>query len=185
MEAAIPLLAEQGYRGASLASIASAANLTQQGLLHHFGSKQELLMAVLEARDDADRRRVASLRAEGLGTFDALESLVEHNAQTPEQVRFFTTLVAEGAAPDHPAHEYFVNRYERVRGGILSGLLDEQLAGEIRQDANLESLVSVIVAVMDGLQIQWLLTPEIDMVALFESFVRVARAVVAAPGAGR
>jgi AcrR family transcriptional regulator len=62
IDAAIPLFAQQGFRGASLASIAAAAGLTQPGLLHHFRSKEELLLGVLDRRDHDDGKRLSSLR---------------------------------------------------------------------------------------------------------------------------
>ena len=84
LEAALPLFARQGYRGASLASIASAAGLTQPGLLHHFPSKEELLLGLLDWRDRDDGRRLSGLRdGDGLGYLERLEDLVAHNATAP------------------------------------------------------------------------------------------------------
>ncbi len=186
LEAALPLFARQGYRGASLASIASAAGLTQPGLLHHFPSKEELLLGLLDWRDRDDGRRLSGLRdGDGLGYLERLEDLVAHNATAPELVALFTTLVGEGTSPEHPAHDYFVERYRRIRARALRTLREGQLAGEIREDVDLETIVPLLFAVMDGLQIQWLLDPDIDMVASFDAFANLVRdqlAVQAAAG---
>lgn len=48
---AVHLFGQYGFRGATLAEIARAAGLTEPGLLHHFPSKEHLLMDVLEERD--------------------------------------------------------------------------------------------------------------------------------------
>jgi AcrR family transcriptional regulator len=176
LEAAQPLFAEQGYRGASLASISSAAGLTQPGLLHHFRSKEELLLALLDRRDHDDGKRLSSLpTGPGLDYLDRLEALVEHNQTAPEVVRLFTTLVGEGTSNEHPAHEYFVERYQRIRARALRTLREGQASGEIREDVDLEVIVPTLFAVMDGLQIQWLLDPEIDMVASFDWFAAIVR----------
>jgi AcrR family transcriptional regulator len=176
LEAALPLFARQGYRGASLASIASAAGLTQPGLLHHFPSKEELLLGLLDWRDRDDGKRLSGLRdGDGLGYLERLEDLVAHNATAPELVALFTTLVGEGTSPEHPAHEYFVERYRRIRGRALRTLREGQHAGEIREDVDLETIVPLLFAVMDGLQIQWLLDPDIDMVASFDAFANLVR----------
>lgn len=181
IEAAIPLFAQQGFRGASLASIASAAGLTQAGLLHHFRSKEELLLGVLDQRDHADGKRLSSMApGPGLDYVDRLEELVEHNATSPGLVRLFMTLVGEGTSDEHPAHEYFVDRYQRLRARALRTLREGQASGEIRADADLETLVPIVFAVMDGLQIQWLLDPSIDMVASFETFAQLVRDHLAA-----
>ena len=186
LEAALPLFARQGYRGASLASIASAAGLTQPGLLHHFPSKEELLLGLLDWRDRDDGKRLSGLRdGDGLGYLERLEDLVAHNSTAPELVALFTTLVGEGTSPEHPAHDYFVERYRRIRARALRTPREGQLAGEIREDVDLETIVPLLFAVMDGLQIQWLLDPDIDMVASFDAFANLVRdqlAVQAASG---
>jgi AcrR family transcriptional regulator len=176
LEAALPLFARQGYRGASLASIASAAGLTQPGLLHHFPSKEELLLGLLDWRDRDDGKRLSGLRdGDGLAYLERLEDLVAHNMTAPELVALFTTLVGEGTSPEHPAHAYFVERYRRIRARAIRSLREGQLAGEVRNDADLEVIVPLLFAVMDGLQIQWLLDPEIDMVASFDVFAKLVR----------
>ena len=48
------LLARNGWRGTTLAHIASEAGVSPAGLLHHFESKDQLLHAVLDARDIDD-----------------------------------------------------------------------------------------------------------------------------------
>jgi AcrR family transcriptional regulator len=177
LQAAIPLLADNGYRGASLASIAAAADLTQQGVLHYFRSKEELLLALIQERDRQDGKRLSALvTEEGLALLDVLEELVRHNQESREDVRLFSTLVAEGASVEHPAHDYFVERYQRIRGRVLRSLREGQEVGEIDPDVDLNALVPAIVGAMDGLQIQWLLDPEIDMSAGFEALMRLLRA---------
>ncbi|MGZ4463486.1 MAG: TetR family transcriptional regulator [Gaiellaceae bacterium] len=173
LEAAVPLVAEHGYRGVSLASIAAAASLTQPGLLHHFHSKQELLLALLAERDRSDSQRVNASEQEGLKLLSALQALVKHNRGKRDLVQLFSVLVGESVSPSHPAHAYFVERYAGVREQLLESLRKGQEKGEIRPDANLEAVVRLLVAVMDGLQIQWLLDPHVDMVADFKQLTRM------------
>ncbi len=183
MQAAIPLLARQGYRGASLAAIAAAVDMSQPGVLHHFPSKEALLLAVLEERDRDDAQRVSdALTGPGLDPLAALAPLVAHNQSTRELVQLFTVLVGEAVAEEHPAHQHFVERYQAIRGRLLHRLRQAQAAGEVREDVDLEGLVPVILAVMDGLQIQWLLDPRIDMLASFTAFAGVLKAHLATAG---
>src|SRR5690349_18350781 len=94
MNAAVPLFARHGYRGAPLAAVADAVELTQPGLLHHFPSKEHLLMAVLEERDREGIRRLREGWYEsGHSAMHNLESLVEYNATTRDLVQMFTVLV--------------------------------------------------------------------------------------------
>src|SRR5689334_13293500 len=54
LAAAIRHVARNGGRGTSLAQIATEAGVTQQGLLYYFPSKDELLNAALDVRDQRD-----------------------------------------------------------------------------------------------------------------------------------
>ena len=126
---------------------------------------------MLEEKYHEDGRRLTvSLEHEGLGVLKALQTLVEHNEETPDRVRLFAALVAESLSSRHPAHEYFVQRYRKVRDHMLRSLRVGQISGQIRDDVDLERLVPVIVAVMDGLQLQWLLDANVDMVSSFATF---------------
>src|SRR3954469_6272199 len=54
LQVAERLLARHGWRNTSLAQIAKEAGVSAAGLLHHFESKEQLLNAVLDARDADD-----------------------------------------------------------------------------------------------------------------------------------
>jgi AcrR family transcriptional regulator len=47
LRAAATLIAERGYHGASMRDLARAVGLQMASLYHHFGSKQELLVAIM------------------------------------------------------------------------------------------------------------------------------------------
>jgi AcrR family transcriptional regulator len=163
LRVALDVFGRSGYRGSSVREIAAQVGLSETGVLHHFGGKVALLEAVLGARDQADAREHGFLRAFGR---DSMRSLVDHNQRRGGVVRLFTTLAAEASDPDHPAHGWFRQRYAKVRS---------QMAGEL--DAHdgpvlpSEVAAQLIVAVMDGLQVQWLLDPDVEMVPAFDAFL--------------
>lgn len=178
IRAATDYFARQGFRGAKMAEIAKAAGLTEPGLLHHFPSKTHLLMGVLEERDRIDSQRLrATLQKEGSRFLQAGIELVEHNETVPGLVKLFTILAAESVSPEHPAHEFFIQRYQRERDHMTEAIAQAQTAGEIRADIPAETLTVLIFAVMDGLQVQWLLEPEnISMSNMFRVLVEILRA---------
>ena len=163
--------AENGYRGASLARIAERAELSQPGLLHHFHTKEELLAATLDLRDEMDVARFSNKDGSlltGLASLEALSDLVDHNQRVPGLVQLFTVLSAESVTADHPAHAWARNRYRRVRGFIADGIRTGIEEGEIRADADADYIAIQLVALMDGLQQQWLVDPEaVDMATVF------------------
>lgn len=177
IQSAIEAFAQKGFRGAKMADIAKAANLTEPGLLHHFSSKTRLLMEVLKERDRIDSERMrATLQKNGNHFLGAGIELVEHNQTVPGLVQLFNLLVAESISPDHPAHEFFIERYQRERKHWVQAIVQAQRAGEVRSDISPETVGVLIFAMMDGLQVQWLLEPEtIDMARMFREFVQLLR----------
>ncbi|WP_030442296.1 TetR/AcrR family transcriptional regulator [Actinoplanes subtropicus] len=162
------LIAERGFWGLSMQDVADGCGLTVPGLLHHVGSKDGLLLAVLDHRDEQDTRALLAEIA-GAATVSPREicsALVRRNAGQPEIVRLFAVLEAESLTPDHPAHDYFEARQRRTLEA-LTAVLKERTPEP-------EALAVRIVAVMDGLQIQWLRNPgEIDLIAQWEASAAV------------
>jgi len=180
IQAATEFFARQGFRGAKMAEIAKAAGLTGPGLLHHFPSKTYLLMEVLRERDRIDSERMrATLQKNGNHFLEAEFELVEHNETVPGLVQLFTLLVAESISPDYPAHDFFIQRYQREREHVTQAIARAQQDGEVRSDIPAETLGVLIFALMDGLQIQWLLEPEkISMSGMFQVLMDMLKAQV-------
>ncbi len=164
---------QYGFHGAKLADIARAAGVTEPGLLHHFPSKEHLLMEVLAERDRLDRERFGpNLPGEGSDSLSFLEDLVEHNETVPGLVQLFTVLVAESIDDQHPGHAFFKQRYQALRVQMGEVLKKAQEHGEIRNDIPAGDLVIMLFAMMDGLQIEWLYEPEtVHMARLYKQFL--------------
>lgn len=168
VQAAFELFSERGYRGASLADVADRVGLTNAGLLHYFSSKAELLTVVLAERD-----RMAAQLLENAGTgqvslpaqLDQLRALVAYNAQQAGLVQAFTVLAAESVTEGHPAQAFFRTRYSRMRESLAESFQQDPERRLSARDALLAA--NLVIAVMDGLQVQWLLDPEVDMEASF------------------
>lgn len=159
---ALEVFAESGFRGASIREIASRVGMTDTGVLHHFGGKGKLLLEVVKQKESEDSGALHD---------PYLRDLVARNGRRPGTVRLFTTLSAEATDPDHPAHEHFVERYERVRGFSTSRLAEESAEGRIPAGVDPAIAARLMMAVMDGLQIQWLLDPTLDMDQAYNDFI--------------
>src|SRR5690348_7033371 len=109
MEVTTRLIAERGFWGLSMQDVADGCGLTVPGLLHHVGSKDGLLVAVLDHRDAEDARSLAAelgldeqqlaagdrRRWHGVDLRRMCAALVRRNAAQPEIVRLFAVLEAE------------------------------------------------------------------------------------------
>lgn len=181
LQAGVQVFSESGYRSGSIRDIAERVGISQAGLLHHFASKSELLEAVLTHRDDIARDSMSQDRGwpHGADMLRALVQLVRNNQRTPGLVALFCVLSAEATSPDHPAHAYFQNRSEFVLRTIRIGLEEAQAVGELAADVDPSSAARQLTALMDGLQVQWLLDPTgLDM---GDEVQRFAQSLVSVP----
>ncbi|KQT02069.1 TetR/AcrR family transcriptional regulator [Cellulomonas sp. Leaf395] len=176
LDVAMQLFGQVGYRTASLREVASRVGISHPGLLHHFASKAVLLAAVLERRDEVDDAAFEADLAAGHDYVDALARIVERNASRPGIVELFATLSAEATSPDHPAHAYFQERYRRVVDRAVAEFSRRRDEGRLRPGIDPLTAARLTVAVMDGLQIQWLLSVDTpatrpDMAATLRAYI--------------
>ena len=165
LRAAMDIFSAQGYRGASLDAVAEAVGMTRQGLLHYFPSKVQLLLGVLELRQEQDHARVEQMFERSQGMADVVLTIVRRNQVQPELIRLFTILAAESADAEHPGHDWFVDRYRGLRSRMTERIAAEQRTGALSTALTAGSIATLLIAVMDGLQIQHLLDPgAVDMV---------------------
>lgn len=174
VRAAFEVIGERGFRGMSLAIVSEKVGLTQQGLLHYFPSREHLLIAVLQWRDDIDQFGVHDGNRSAAGplwTFDSLPLLMAVNSQRPELVRLFSVLLGESVTNDHPASDYFRDRYVVSRTSMAQALR-EKYGPTLPSGMDCDSVATLIVALLDGLQYQWLHDPDaIDMEHLVNQFL--------------
>ena len=170
LDAARESFAERGYAGSSLRDIAERAGTTHAVLQHHFASKDALLAAVLAQRDLEEHEQ-------GVREVDGFDSLAGYlsdvllrHQKAPELMRLWSELSVSASRADHPAHTYFVERQERVRA-LLVEPMRELAAGGTRAGLDEDGVATLLLALLNGLQIVWLLDPRQDIVGPFNRFM--------------
>ena len=173
LEASMEVFSSSGFRSGSLRDIAERVGMSQAGLLHHFANKGELLAAVLRLRDDRAEEFVPLRDADGLATVTGFVRLVEHNATVPGLVELHCVLSAEATDPSHPAHAYFVDRYQWVVADLTRAFADMRDKGQLAEGVDPASAARAITAFSDGIQVQWLLDrTSVDMAEEMRRFLR-------------
>lgn len=165
LESALDVIGRKGYQNASLKEIAEAVGVTPAALLHYFGSKEELFTEILRTRDAQDGLDPAGLDADDART--AFLDVIRHNTEVPGVVALFSRLSVDAADPEHPAHRYFLDRSERLRESIAEGFDAEGR----RSPLDPEALARVIQAASDGLQLQWMIDPTVDMPGIMGALI--------------
>lgn len=170
VRAAIEVFGESGFRAGTMKEIASRAGISQRGLVHHFPAKEDLLAEVLSAlAEDA-----ATLMEVGTPS-TVLRSVVEimaDNARHPRLVELNSVLAAEATANDHPAHMHHSERLDawRVYLELIFAELSDQ--GLLITGLSPSVAAATLVAIQDGIQLQWLYNPEaIDMTSVVRSYI--------------
>ena len=170
LAAATTVFGARGYNNGSLIEIAELVGMTHAGVLHHFGSKNKLLISVLQYRDDQD---VVDLDGHhppiGAEFLPHLLRTVRTNLTRSGIVQAYAVLSAESVTAEHPAGPYFKDRFDRLRGLIVDAYTAVAPVGTPRE--RLLAAASATIAVMDGLQVQWLHDETVDMPEAVEATI--------------
>lgn len=157
LDEALRLFATHGYSGTALGDIAEAAEISKAGLLHHFRSKDALFAAVLERRDLATRREDLRPDAPTVAEFlDSWTRIPVANARHPEGIALHTMMTGTATDTGHPAHPWLSAHLRGAVGTIAAALEAGKERGEVRADAPSRDIARALVALSDGLQVQWL-----------------------------
>ena len=172
------LVTRNGGRGTTLSQIAQEAGVTTAGLLHHFESKEQLLHAVLDARDADD---LAHVDITG-GVVEQLERVTERFERSPGLIGLFTVLLTENLDPDAPLHDRFLGRYQDAVAIVTEGIRRGQNAGRYRTDLDPAVKAVEIIAFLYGMETSWLLDPSIPLADVFRGYAStLARELALSP----
>ncbi|CPR11427.1 TetR family transcriptional regulator [Mycobacterium bohemicum DSM 44277] len=166
LEVAQRLLARNGWRNTTLAQIAGEAGVTPAGLLHHFESKEQLLHAVLDARDLDD-----DLHADRTGDLvGQVVQVADRFARAPELMGTFTVLLAENILPDAPLHDRMLARHRAATDIVADLIRRGQAEGRYRADIDPAIKAIEILAFVHGMETTWLLDPSIPLTDVFKQY---------------
>ncbi len=155
IDTALQLIGSAGYDKMTIPQLAKAVGLSQPGLIHYFGTKDQLFVEILRERDERTERFAE-------GSF-APSRLARDNESVPGLIELYTRVMVESSGPSHVGHEFTRERYERARGGIADAIRQEQKEGKIDPAVDPAKTAALIFAAWDGLQIQWMHDRSIDI----------------------
>ena len=169
LDRAIEVFRERGADGTSLRRIATAIGVSHAALLHYFDSREQLLVAVYEYAES--QRDTSKMYGDSISALDVLVKAAMINVEVPGMVELYTTLVASSLAVDgSPANAFFGARFARIRGELTERLLRDQAAGKVRDDVDASDIAALLISASDGLQVQWLLEPSVELERTLETF---------------
>jgi TetR/AcrR family acrAB operon transcriptional repressor len=172
LTAAAELFATKGYRQTTFADVAERSGISRGSIPWHFGSKEGLLLAVLERSVDLLQASLGDTPGPGGGTGPdhMMNGLATLFAQPT--TKLFVTLLVEALEPDSQIHDRYVAIHDTLRSHCkrwLDGFAP--LAG-----VSTEALAVALVGAGIGIHQQWLVAP--DRVDLGQSLAALRALVV-------
>jgi AcrR family transcriptional regulator len=155
--AAVELLGERGYAGATIDDIVERAGIAKGTVYYHFRSKSELVSALL---DDGLRRLAASFRSEiegAQGGAAALRALVHAELAYIERYQAFAKLVmSEMWHADRDWRDSLGTLREEYVG-VFAGVLSRGIAeGAFRADLDVQTTASTVFGMIATAALDWL-----------------------------
>jgi len=176
--AATRLFYGEGIRAVSMDAVADKAGVTKKTLYYHFASKDELVAATIEARDqptlDLYRRWFAETEGTAADKVRGLFAKLGTSMDTPRWrgCGFLRTTAELASTPGHPAVKAGAAHKKRFEAWLETELLDQGIAGAA-------ALARQIVILVDGATTVMLIHRELDYVnaagRLAQSLVEEAR----------
>ncbi|MFJ3490533.1 TetR/AcrR family transcriptional regulator [Leifsonia aquatica] len=181
LDAALAVIDEQGYSAATVKELADAVGLSQNGLLHYFGSKDALFAEILRRRDELSEIEI-DVQREGFAEnmVGALLSALDAETSSPGLAQLALRVTGEATEPDHLAHEFIRHRYELVRVVVRDAIVQLQSEERLAPDIDPDAVAALVYASWDGLRIQWMYDRSIDLRAHMAYLLRALGITVAA-----
>ncbi|WP_255506106.1 TetR/AcrR family transcriptional regulator [Mycolicibacterium sp. 018/SC-01/001] len=162
---ALAAYGEHAGDGPSLKTIAARVGLSEQGLLHYFGSREALFTAILAERD----RLYRQVYADG-GSLESLLAAIRLQVQTPGLSRLYVAMAATAADPARPPHRYFTEHFAVLSEDIQNMLVAQphsriNPATSVGDADGIAFLTRILIAAADGLQLRSLVDDGLDVEA--------------------
>ena len=178
LESAARVFARRGYDAATVEEITAECGIAKGALYGHFASKEELFRTVLV---DHVGRRIAETVARvepGLSLRESIVAIVEVSWSTCRNDPIWSPLFMEAwalAGRNEWAREAVATLFDHCSAALGGFLADAKRAGLVRADLDVDRTARLLLAVNDGLVLQWqaqpdrvdpeeFLTPMVDMI---------------------
>jgi AcrR family transcriptional regulator len=154
VNAAADLASREGLDSLTIGSLAARLAISKSGLFAHFGSKDELQLATVEA---ARKRYVEAVLRPAMGASPGLARLESLCANTIEYLRkpefpggcFFVAVQAGARASAASVHDAVIGNKNYFRHLLVRSIKEAQARREIEESVEPEQMAYELVAVLD------------------------------------
>jgi AcrR family transcriptional regulator len=145
LDAAARLATVEGIDGLSIGGLAKASGMSKSGLYAHFGSKEELQLATIDAAEDVFNTDVVEPAMQAADGLPRVEALCERFLSHVERGVFpggcfFSSVAAELDTRPGPVRDRIAAFLSEWMGLITSSLGAAQRQGDLDRDESIEQI---------------------------------------------
>ncbi len=160
LEAAVALMAQQGFERTTVAQIAARAGYSPGLVNHRFGSKFELLDRLIEMGQQAFYNDVLAPALEGrrglAALLEAMEIRLRPNRDSARTLAFYTVM-GECLGPVPQIRPAYARAGRTIRDSFRRFIVEGQEDGDIRADVSVDAAAAILAALTRGIIFQWLI----------------------------
>jgi|TARA_R110002124_G_scaffold287313_2_gene472600 AcrR family transcriptional regulator len=180
MVCACKLFIANGYKATTLENIAAGAKLTKGAVYFHFGTKEALLHSLL----DRTKERIVDLIIEALGTdCDSVKAALVHfmhvhaglGLTNRDEMLLLITMSMEFAGQKNKISKHIREIYQLLYTHLEATIAAGQKNGEIKLIVPTRELASIVIALHDGIFIEW---SRQEMKLSGDDLIRAARSLI-------
>lgn len=155
--------------------VAEIADMPVETVRSFFPGWDGLVMAAVD-RWNAERMQPVIPLMKQYGTVRFLRGIVEQNVQDPSLMRLLTSLLNVSATPDHPMAPTLQHEWHKFHALVRQGLVTDIAIGREPETMQPERGAEQLIALYEGLQMQSMVRPRMDLVASYDRAVTRLRA---------
>lgn len=160
LDKTLHVLAKRGVSKISLRVIAGEVGISHGTLMHYFPTLEDLLLETLMDTDRAGSQWLKEHPQRDLA--EEIIRMAERNVSIPIHVATYTAMSALAAEEGNvTSREFFARRFATAREILVQAIRTGR--PDLTREADIEAVASLVVAAFDGLQVQWLLDPSVDI----------------------
>jgi AcrR family transcriptional regulator len=164
VQAAMRVLARQGYARTSLMDIAREAGMSKGAVHYHYPTKEALIKVVLETACDAVQRRTLAAWDTGGNPFESLRSSLEQlwlaRAERSDEALVVADLLAQSLYDDQ-LRPQLAEYYRFAANQVHEHLLQNVLAVGLRPKVDTSILPRLLLGLLDGMVMQHFVEPDV------------------------
>ncbi|WP_372780963.1 TetR/AcrR family transcriptional regulator [Litorivivens sp.] len=163
LEAAITVLLEKGVAASRMNDFVEASGLSKGGVYHHFDSKEDLLIGVLNSFLENNLDRIHLSIDPNQSAYDQLMAILRNHEELMAELGKYNQLFLDffSQAPYLPHFRKLMRQHYEMFHGALSELVKLGVKQrEFRKNTHSDAIASGLLGLFDGMGIARLIVPE-------------------------